>query len=654
MPTRKAAKLVTGAMILLIAVPFVLRLSLLETRGFNPDELEHLHWSWCLSKDLVPYRDYFDHHTPWLHVFLSAFFRFYDVERVPEEAFAFIFMARRWMWVFTGAILGLTFLLGRAFRDGRTGVLAALLLSNTAFFLTKSLEVRPAVPAAALLLAAFYLALVGLRRAAAGASGATVHLLASGLSLGAATMFTQKVLFVGPGFALTALWFLVDSRLGVPRRTRFALLAWQTIGFLLPLAVTLGYFAAQGAFWQFIDSNFLVNTRWPGLGARGFVEELVSVDTAYVTLGIGGFLLLGWKAFRRGAAELAEPALALPLLSLVATLPFHPGMSYQHFLLILPLFSLYAAEALLSITDALSRRLERRFAWASGAVLLAAVVSLSIVPMSRFRDSFDRGNWGTLQGIQYVIRNSAPWETTFDGFTGLGLFRPQAFFHHFQHPHAFLLQSDDEHREMLERLEDGRALPKMVFWTHYLQDAVTPEIAEFLRKNYVPSGIEPILVRPFDNGVGFWSDEKPRYLGWEPDADRTAPHLFFDDGWRPPSSEFGANVRRTRTRRSGLIVPIRRPRDFEAIFRAHADPEAGPFGVELVVNGESAGVVEAVPRWQDYIFFVAVHELRPGFNEFELRFSAAEDSDDRRLELAIHTLELRPSEGARMAPISAP
>ena len=89
-----------------------------------------------------------------------------------------------------------------------------------------------------------------------------------------------------------------------------------------------------------------------------------------------------------------------------------------------------------------------------------------------------------------------------------------------------------------------------------------------------------------------------------------------------------------------LIVPIRRPRDFEVVFRAHADAEAVPFGVELVVNGQSAGVQDVVPRWQDYKFPVTVHQLRPGFNEFELRFSAENDTEDRRLELAVNTMQL--------------
>ncbi|HXV62795.1 MAG TPA: hypothetical protein VEK15_19000 [Vicinamibacteria bacterium] len=637
----RSSTLLTVLIVALIGVPFLLRLPLLETRGFNPDELEHLHFAYCVSKGLVPYRDYFDHHTPWLHVFLSTFFRFYDVERIPDEALGLIFLARRFIWVFAGATLAVTFVLGRAFRDARTGLLAALLLGNAAFFLSKSLEVRPAVPGAALLVASVHLALVGVRRASADTRGAAFRFLASGLALGAATMFTQKVLFVGPGFAAAAIWMIVDRRLGMPLPARFRLVAVQAAGFLVPLALTLAYFASRNALWAFFDSNFLVNTRWPGLDAWGFLAELVRRDPATVILGGIGTIQAIATMFRAPSVARRAPAVILPTLSLIATLPLHPAMSYQHFLLILPLFSLFAASALVDVAELTARRVFGGFVSAANGLLAVTVLALSIVPMTRLRSDFDRGNWGTLQGIEYVLRNSSPWETTFDGFTGLGLFRPQAFFHHFQHPHVFALQSEAEHRDMLEALRTGRAIPKMIFWSHYLRDSVTPEIAAFLQKNYVASGLEPIRIRPFDNGVGFWSDVDPRYLGWEPEADPRRPHVFFDDGWRPPTSEFGAFVRRTRTRRSGLIVPIRYPKDFEVVLRAHADPNAGPFGVELVVNGASAGVVEAVPRWQDYRFFVTVQKLRPGFNEFELRFSAEKDSEEKRLELAANYIQLR-------------
>ena len=659
----RAVLVFAAVAILLVLAPFFLRLPLIETRGYNPDELEHLHWSWCVWRGLVPYVDYFDHHTPWFHFFLAQFFDFYDVERLPEDALGFTFMARRLMWLAAGAILGLTFLLGRSWRDARTGLVAALLLGNTAFFLAKSFEIRPGVPAAALLLLSVWLLLLGSRRAVAieTAPGGRARLFVSGLALGAAVMLTQKVAFVGPGYAAIVFWLLLDRRLELPRATRFGHVSLLSAGFALPVAGTLGYFALHGAAWPFIDSNFIVNTRWPGLPAGPFLVELARQDPFFVLFVVAGFLLEAKRAFTRKAVLRGDPVVTFATLSVTFSLAAHPAMSYQHFLLILPLASLYGARGLLRIVETVTKRVRGKALLAAATLALGAlgayalsrlgppelvlpvfapfvigaltlalgvclwrgsresaltiiVVLLSAYPLTRLRNTFDRGNWGTTQAIEYVLRNSAPWETTFDGFTGLGMFRPQAFFHHFQHPHAFMLQSKEEHEEMYEALRSGRAAPKFIFWSHYLRDAVTPEITAFLEEHYVPTGLEPIRVRPFDNGAGWWSDEKTRYIGWVSDEDE-APHVLFDDGWRPPSEEFGLPIRRTRTRRSTLTVPIRYPRDFTVTLRAHADPEFVPFGVELVVNGRSAGLVDAAARWQDYAFPVTVHQLRPGFNE---------------------------------------
>ena len=217
----RAGLVFAAVAILLVLAPFFLRLPLIETRGYNPDELEHLHWSWCVWRDLVPYVDYFDHHTPWLHFFLAQLFDFYDVERLPADALGFTFMARHLMWLAAAASLGLTFLLGRSWHDARTGLVAALLLNNTAFFLSKSFEIRPGVPATALLLLSVWLALLGSRRAVASEPGGRPRLFVSGLALGAAVMLTQKVVFVGPGYAAIVFWLLLDRRLELPRATRF-------------------------------------------------------------------------------------------------------------------------------------------------------------------------------------------------------------------------------------------------------------------------------------------------------------------------------------------------------------------------------------------------------------------------------------------------
>jgi hypothetical protein len=275
----------------------------------------------------------------------------------------------------------------------------------------------------------------------------------------------------------------------------------------------------------------------------------------------------------------------------------------------------------------------------AGAVLAAACVLLSVQPLLRLRAAFSRGNWGTLQGIRYVLRNTAPWETTFDGFSGLGVFRPSAFFHPFQHWHILAIQDEAERARTLAALREGTAVPKLVFWDTYLREGVTAEVARFLEEQYVPTGLEPIRVRPFDNGLGWWTDEGPRYLGWSPGHER-APHVLFGEGWRDPGNEDGVPSRRSRTRASQLVVPIRHPRDSRVVLRAKADAAPGPFAIELVVNGESCGHSVSAPRWQDYEFQVPGRFLRPGFNRFELRYSQPSAPAERRLEIAAEFLAL--------------
>jgi hypothetical protein len=619
---------------LLVAVPFLLRLPLVERRGFNPDELEHLHFAWNVSKGKLPHRDYFDHHTPGLYYALAPILRLRNVDTSGDAAVGALFTARRLMWPAAAAILALTFALARTWDpDPRTAWVAVLLLANTGVFLSKTFDVRPDVPATALVMGGLFLAVTAWKRMQAGRAGAGWRSFGSGLLLGAATMFTQKVLFLGPGLLAAVLFLLVDAAAVASRGARLRAIAAQAVGFILPIAATLGYFLSRGGLQAFVDHNFVVNARWPGLGPREFVWVFFREDAPFVVLAILGFVLHTRTMTRRESRARGEPLVALALLSPVAALAVHPAVTFHYFLLFLPQAALYAAAGLVALVDRPGRTR------ISGGLLAAACLLLSVQPLLRLRATFDRGNWNTLQGIRYVLRNTAPWETTFDGFSGLGVFRPAASFYPFHHWHILALQTDAERRNTLEALRSGAALPKLVFWDSYLREGVTPEVAEFLEANYVPTGLEPIRVRPFDNGLGWWTDEGPRSLGWTPGQER-APHVLFGEGWRDPAPEDGRSCRRSRTRASHLVVPIRHPRDSRVVLRAKADAPPGPFAIELVVNGESCGHVVSAPRWQDYTFQVPGRHLRPGFNRFELRYSQPAAGEERRLELAAESLAL--------------
>jgi hypothetical protein len=630
---------VRAVLVALVAVPFLLRLPLLERRGFGPDEFEHLHFAWSVARGQVPYRDYFDHHTPGLHFALSPLFAFYRVETSSAEAVAAVFAARRVTWVFAGLALAATVALARYWRGTREAWAAALLLGGTWIFLTKTLEVRPDVPAAGLMAAGLLAALSGWRRLGAARPGAPARFALSGALFGLTFLFTQKVLFLLPGVALAELLLVASRHVAAPRGRRVRSVAAQALGFLLPLAVALAWFWRQGALRDFVECNFVINARWPGLGPREFVLRFLGDDPAFVGLALLGLAGSASALMRPEGVTRGEVLVALALLTPVASLLVHPAVTFHYFLLFLPQAALYAGAALVRLSDALSAAAARRGGASAAAapyVLAVLALLLSVYPLRRLARTFGDSNWNALEGLRFVIRNSAPWQTTFDGFSGLGVFRPAAFYHPYQHAHTLAIQTEAQRRRLADALRSGAAMPQLVFWDHYLREGAPAETARFIEAHYEPLGVRPIHVRAFDNGLGWWSDEGPRYLGWVEGKER-APHVFFGDGWRDPGVVDGIPSRRTRTRSADLVVPVRDPADFGVVMRAKAEGESAPFDVELWINGTSAGVAPAAPRWQEYAFAARKVDLRRGFNHFQLRLRA---QGDRRPELAVESIAL--------------
>src|SRR4051794_36772330 len=77
-----------------IVVLLLARLPSIPVRFFDPDELEHARAAFSVFEGLVPYRDFFEHHTPWYHYLLAAFFRWFTAEQSFEGAMHFLEFAR--------------------------------------------------------------------------------------------------------------------------------------------------------------------------------------------------------------------------------------------------------------------------------------------------------------------------------------------------------------------------------------------------------------------------------------------------------------------------------------------------------------------------------------------------------------------------------
>ena len=168
-PTRRdwqRCALVLTALGLIVSL-YLLRLRMLETLVIDPDEFEHLHVAWCMTKGLVPYRDFFEHHTPWLYFLIQPFFRFYATDTNANDAVAFIFFARRMAMVLAGVAIALTFMIARRWRGESVAWISAALLSTVIVFVRKTLEVRPDGLAMVLWLGALAALIRALRRSRA-------------------------------------------------------------------------------------------------------------------------------------------------------------------------------------------------------------------------------------------------------------------------------------------------------------------------------------------------------------------------------------------------------------------------------------------------------------------------------------------------------
>ena len=97
---------------LLVAIAGLLiaRIPVMGVRFFDPDELEHAHAAWSVFRGLLPYRDFFEHHTPWYYLGLSPFFRWFAVDQSFESAMRFLSFARGLSLVLTALSVGLLFL----------------------------------------------------------------------------------------------------------------------------------------------------------------------------------------------------------------------------------------------------------------------------------------------------------------------------------------------------------------------------------------------------------------------------------------------------------------------------------------------------------------------------------------------------------------
>lgn len=474
--------------LLLLGGLFSLRLGIFQTRWFNPDEFEHMHASWCVTEGMVPYRDFFEHHTPWLWYLLAPLVAGGAPASDASAAFDVLIAARAASLVVSAAALCALIWLGRRWNGLLCGVVSALCLAGLRMFLYKTTEIRPDVPA----LLSWIGCLVGLAyalRAPESREARRGPFLAAGFCLGATIMLNQKILFAIPGLGAAVLAWMAFASPRSVRADRVRALGWFVAGLCVPPAATWAYFAAHGAAWDFLHSTFLLNARWKAVEPREpWLHQLMTEEWPVSLLAVGGVAVWLWELASARRCDWLGLMFIASGISLLLGLLVIPIAFSQYYLPLLPLLTLFAAR-LVAVT---SERLPAKLRW---VWLLPVLTLLQIIPVKHVWDTREWLNDGQRTQLAYVFANSAPADRVLDGWRGLGVFRPHAWYYWHLPNDVRGMLPPDALNAFLADLDAGRVKPKLVVADINLTE-LSPRLVAFVRARYTYGGYDIWIRKP--------------------------------------------------------------------------------------------------------------------------------------------------------------
>jgi hypothetical protein len=466
-----------GCWFLLVATAALLvaRIPLLNVRVFDNDEFEHAHAAWSVSRGLVPYRDFFEHHTPWYHLALAPFFHAFAVDQSFDAARRFLIFGRFLSLALTALSAVLIFRVGRLDGDRRAGLWSGLFLVGQSVLMQKTLEIRPDVLALPFFIGALWFLLQALRAEDVLPARRLRWFLGAGLCLGAAIMCTQKMLFVLPGTLVgLGIWILRGGRTSA-RTSRVAAALVVSLGVAAPVLVTWIGFALRGGGGRFIYDNFLLNARVT-LGSNRALPLILKTSWPVLVLGLLG----AWAALRaRGRTERRDDDSVLLVCILggfLAGVPIVRVAYEQYYLPAMTIVCLFAARGICWLLD-------RGRAGARVSLVACAAVALSIWPVIDLRRSLDIRNDLQMERLRFVYAHTGPADRVLDGWLGTNVFRPAPHYYFFMHSELQAMLTESEREAYLDALTSGNDRPALIALDVELV-ALGPRFLKFVRDNY--------------------------------------------------------------------------------------------------------------------------------------------------------------------------
>jgi hypothetical protein len=510
---------------------YLWRLWALQVAYLDRDEFEHLHAAWNFSRGMMPYRDFYQVHPPWLYFMLAPILRRYPVESDPNAALAAIYAARRFAMLCAGMSLAMTFVLARIWRGSRVAWISIALVSTAVPFARKTLEIRPDGPALVLWLGFLAILVKAIEdRSFAGWKQRGLFAL-SGLLLGGAIMTTQKLLLGAQGAAVAMLWYLLVGE--GPARARLLNTLAQLAGFCVPIVLTAAFLWSHDALRTFVGFVFIQVFQWKHHQPVYSALRLAwSQNPILLTLGILAMAVETPRTFRTRTFN-PDKLMLLTTCGAIVGLFEVPVPFLQYFLTFLPLIAIYAGSLLLRMVEAPGPAIPRAGAVPTGvkrlaalgvlmavalalarpylvewwplitsAVLLSGALALmfrfpypalalvlatvSVEPYRRMSEGLNpRLMKSQLLGVRAVLENTLATDTVMDGWSGFGLFRRQAWFYSCLNPGMLALLTPPDRDQLLADLQSGEIAPKVIALDKSLGSVSIP-VTDFFLRNYVP------------------------------------------------------------------------------------------------------------------------------------------------------------------------
>lgn len=419
---------------------------------FNTDELEYLHAAWSVGQGLVLYRDFFEYHGP-LFPYLFA-----PLTLITADPIHGLMLGRIASWGIGVATLIVLWRLALQ-QISRQSAWIAVVLFLSFSWIDKLFEIRPEGTSVLFLL----LGLLTLSR-----SRSQTSCVWAGVWMGVSLLFTPKTVYACGGLLTAFLWTSFRSRQFIAGLRSVATIA---VGAGCPLLVVVLAFASVHSVDDFIRCFWTFNTHFRAtFSAWPLLLQSILQNPFLWFFGVLGAFAFSAPALWKG--------LAFGALAGFFLLP----VVYPQYPLIL-----MAALALLA-------------AWSLAHFLKGLAAAIGVVALGIgifFQSRLWVSNTDQIAEIHCVHSRLTQTERFFDVWTGVGVFRPHAFYYWFLHEEVLVMLNPTWlEKSLLRVLADPKT--KGFVWGSYF-DRLPESVKKQAREQYEPAGCSRLFLRKAQN-----------------------------------------------------------------------------------------------------------------------------------------------------------